>query len=122
MLRSVLLFVSAVPQLAAIVFAMRMALSSVRKAAWVILTIALSIMLLSRLSLLTLLHERHAADLDPILRAGQAVVISTLFFVAMYYIRSAFVERERAEANLALGRQRLDMAMRQSACGTAICP
>jgi len=117
MLRSLLLFVSAVPQIAAIVFAMRMAISSSRKAAWVILTIALSVMLLPRLSLLTLLHQSQSADLNPLLRAAQAVVVSTLFFVAMYYIRSAFVERERAESNLAVGRQRLDLAMRAAPIG-----
>jgi signal transduction histidine kinase/CheY-like chemotaxis protein len=117
MLRTVLLSISSVLQVAAIVFAMRMAFSSARKPAWVILTIALSIMLLSRMSLLALLHESHAAELDPTLRAAQAVIISALFVVALYYIRSAFVERERAEANVAIGRQRLDMAMNAAPIG-----
>ena len=117
MLRTVLLSGSAVLQVAAIVFAMRMAFSSARKTAWVLLSIALSIMLMSRMSLLALLHHSHAAELDPTLRAAQAVIISALFVAALYYIRTAFVDRERAEANLAIGRQRLDMAMNAAPIG-----
>ncbi len=117
MLRSLLLGASAVPQIAAIVFTMRMVLSSARKTAWVLLTIALSIMLLSRVSLLTLIHADKSADLAPLLRGAQSLVVSTLFFVAMYYIRSAFVERERAESSLAVQRQRMDLAMSAAPIG-----
>src|ERR1700722_14235876 len=116
-LRSVLLYASAVPHIAAILFAVRMAVSSRRKTAWVLLSIALAIMLLSQMSLLALLHERHAADLDPLLRAALAAIISTLFFCVMYYVRSAFVERERAEARVAIGRERLELAMRAAPIG-----
>jgi signal transduction histidine kinase len=119
--RTILLYVSAVPQVAAIGFAARMAINSKRKTAWVLLSAGMVIMLLSRVSLLTLLHRKNDSDLDPIFRASLGVVVSTLFFCALYYIRSAFVERERAEANLALGRQRWEMAMRAAPVGVWHC-
>jgi signal transduction histidine kinase/CheY-like chemotaxis protein len=109
-LRSILLYASAVPHIAAIIFAVRVAVGSRRKTAWVLLSIALTIMLISRMSLLGMLHQSNSA-------AATAAIISTLFFCAMYYVRSAFIERERAEASLAIGRQRLELAMRAAPIG-----
>jgi signal transduction histidine kinase len=116
-MRLLIVTLATVAQIATIVFAVRMSLSSAGRRAWALLASAFCLMLVGRVAAIEAVFQHRHGELDSLPRVGLSLAVSTLLLGSMYYIRRAFIERERAQASVALGRQRLDMMLKAAPIG-----